>query len=326
MSVRVRTAVRLAAVAISIALPASAGHPPWPPPRHSAEYRQANMVFLRFQDAIAAERWAEALSMCSARVRAEAAAWQMPAAFFAGTVPVENLLSQDFGYWTTRSNFFGLFVPLSAPGSEPPINWFWAIAFTNSAWVVDYPPSRLDAYVAAKKEAFEARDRELRRIRQALEPKLRDLRTRLVPVTGRFVIGSPMLFRIELVNSGDAPVQYMDAGIGHHPLVLSNETGEVIASREEPAQRAVRRGEAAAHSSTVLADGIDICRDHAITRPGKYFVRFDGTGLDIGEPVPIREPGAFGEDEGAWSSGFVPALHKFPSDVVEFEVTGGAGK
>src|SRR5438445_271784 len=94
-----------AVVAISaITLQVFGGHPMWPPRKHSAQYRQANMLFLRFQDALAAERWQEALSFCSDPVRAKASEWPSPKAFFNETMPTELLLAQDFGYWTLRAD------------------------------------------------------------------------------------------------------------------------------------------------------------------------------------------------------------------------------
>ena len=104
-----RTNVRLrflfgVATASAIALQVFGGHPFWPPRKHSAEYRQANMLFLRLQDALAAEQWEEALSFCSDRVRAKAAEWPSPEAFFKETLPIGLLLARDFGYYTLRSD------------------------------------------------------------------------------------------------------------------------------------------------------------------------------------------------------------------------------
>ena len=48
---------------------------PGPAHRQPPQYRQANMLLLRFQDALAEERWADALALCSDRIRAKAAGW-----------------------------------------------------------------------------------------------------------------------------------------------------------------------------------------------------------------------------------------------------------
>src|SRR5436190_7330060 len=122
--------VVLLAGASAITLQVFGGHPMWPPPKHSAEYRQANQLFLRFQDALAGQQWEDALSLCSDRVRAKASEWPSPQAFFQETVPVDLLLAQDFGYWSLRADaasiggtekatFFGLLVPLTESNAQP---------------------------------------------------------------------------------------------------------------------------------------------------------------------------------------------------------------
>src|SRR5262245_66246963 len=94
-------------IAVSVILGMTAqlfgGRPLWPPPKHSAEYRQANMLFLHFQEALANERWDEALSLCSNPVRLRAGEWPSPKAFFVETVPIDLLLAQDFRYSTVKA-------------------------------------------------------------------------------------------------------------------------------------------------------------------------------------------------------------------------------
>src|SRR2546429_651833 len=162
MKINLRLLFAIVAIsAISaISLEVFAGHPIWPPPKHSAGYRQANMLFLRFQDALATEHWQEALSLCSDRVRAKATEWPSAKAFFNETMPITLLLAQDFGYWTMRSDhpptsgemekasFYGLLIPMTEPESKPLLQWYWGIAATNDTWVVDYPPVKLEEYVA----------------------------------------------------------------------------------------------------------------------------------------------------------------------------------
>jgi hypothetical protein len=304
------------------------GHPEWPPKRHSPDYRQANMLMLRFQDALAAEQWPEALAFCSDRVRAQAAGWPSPAAFFRDTMPVDFVLAQDFGCWYCATNFYGQVIDLTEPETNPKIQWFWAIAFTNSAWVVDYPPAKLDEYVARKKAALQARDERIKQIRQSLEPKVKGIQTRLTAVSERFVIGSPMLFRVELVNSGNTTVHYQNAGIGYHPLTVLNAKREPQPAQDQAGQIALVTAELAAGASVVLADKVDISRNHEITKPGRYFVQFSGGGLQIGEPQPygqFAEPGRFGENE-MWGGNFIAAPTNFPSNLIAIEVTAGRKK
>jgi len=309
----------VAATLLIMDLESLAGRP-GPPHRHPPERRQANMLMLRFQDAVAAGRWDEALSFCSARVRARAAEWPTAKDFFTDTMPIEHVLAQDFGCWSCGTNFYGLFVTLSEPGSEPRIDWHWGFTPTAQGWVVDYPPSKLTDYVVNKRAALEQRDERIKQIRRSLAPKVQKVTTRLAPVTQRFIIGAPMLFRLELVNAGATSVHYMDMGVRYKSLTVLNENKRSIPYVEQPMQIRVDKAELAAGASVVLADKIDINGSGEIQRPGKYFVQFDSPGVQIGEPVPSEEMGRFGETLPVSVFDFVSATNKFPSNIVEIEV------
>ena len=298
------------------------GHQIWPPLKHSDDYRKANMLFLRFQDALAAEQWQDALSLCSDRVRATAAQWPSPGAFFKDTIPIDLLLSRDFGYWSVRSQFYGLPVPLTEPESQPFIQWYWAIYATNQTWVVDYPPLKLDKYVTRKKAAIEEREKEATQLRGSLESRLKDVRSRLLPVSEQFIIGSPMLFRVELVNQGQAVVDYMDSGVAYSPLTVLGNKGQALPYTQTPAQIPVRKGQVAPRASVVLADRMDLSRHYAITNPGSYTVRFAGEALAIGQPIRRWNPGPFGENESEITGvfDFFALTNRLSSDVIKIEV------
>jgi hypothetical protein len=331
--------VALAAL-LAGALQVFAGHPPWPPRQHSAEYRQANMLFLRFQDALAAERWPEALALCSDRVRAKAAQWPSPKAFFNDTIPTRLLLAQDFGFWTLRcdqpggfdwtdkATLYALVVNLTEPESQPALQWFWTISATNHAWVVDYPPVKMEDYVARKKAALQEREDKIKQIRLSLQPRLEGLKTHLVPVNQRFIIGSPMLFRVELTNAGKTAADYMDSGVAYAPLTVLDDKGQPLPCVEIPGQIAVRKGEVASGASVVLADQIDLNQHYAFTKPGKYAVQFSGAKLEIGQPLSTPFGGShelFGENDNEVTAvfDFLAVTNRFPSEPVKIEVTAG---
>jgi len=297
-----------------------AGGRPRSPQRHPPQRRQANMLMLRFQDALAAERWGEALSFCSDRVRATATKWPTPKEFFTDTMPIEHVLEQDFACWSCGTNFYGLFVTLSEPGSEPRIDWHWGFVPTEHGWVVDYPPVGLTEYVVNRKAAFQDRDERIRRIRQSLEPKVQSVKTRLIPVSERFVLGSSMLFRVELVNSGSTSVHYMDMGVRYKPLTVVNEKKEPIPYVAQPLQIQVHKAELAAGASVVLAEKININEHGEIRTPGKYLVQFNSPDMAIGQPIPPEEMGRFAENLSVAVFDFLCATNTFPSNVVEIDV------
>jgi hypothetical protein len=318
---RGRISILVTAALFASALVVPGGHPPWPPPKHTAEYRQANMVFLRFQEALAGGRWGEALGMCSDRVRRKAAEWPSAGEFVRETIPVEILLAQDFGYWTIRgSDFFGLLVPLSEPGAQPVIQWHWAIYATNESWVVDYPPVKVDEFVARKKAAIAERDEKLREIRARVTPQAKACQTRLSAVSERFVAGSPMLLKVELANQGEKTVHFMNEGVAFAPLVVMDEQKQVLKPTEVAMQIGVGRGEVVPGAVVVLADKIDLGLHYTIKKSGKYFVQFSGANLEIGEPVPLEDWGSFGENEPLSIGGFVAVTNRVGSNLVEIEV------
>jgi len=298
---------------------AVAGRPlPYEYPEH---FRQANMVMLKFQEALAAKRWEEALSYCSDRVRDSAKRWATCREFFAATTPLERILKDyRFGFWQERhkkdSHYYGLAIPLT-PGKRPYVHWYWSISTAKNTWVLDWEPVAMDleTLIQEKKSRLAERERQIVAARRVLEPKLRAVKTHLSAGSETFVIGSPMLFRVELMNFGESPIQFVAAGVGYHPLRVFNQNKQSIPCIKEPAQIGAQERELAPHESVVLADRIDINQDYRFTKPGTYFVQFDGESLEIGERIPSTDTRFGDEDE------FIATRTKFPSNVVQIEIT-----
>jgi len=309
------------------AISAHAGHP-MPPHRQSQGRRDANMTLLQFQNALAADRWEDALSLCSAEVQGQAKTWPSVESFFKDTMPLEHVLARDFSCWRCGEQFYGMFETTSAYDEQPRIDWYWGIALAgNGRWVVDYPPVRMTEYVEQRKALLKARDEKAAALHRALELKAPFISTRLVPLTNRFVIGEPMCFRVELTNAGPVPVHFMDSGLKHYGLVVRDEMrGTNLFNFAGAAQIGVHPSEVPAHSTVVLAEALDITRDHRIVEPGKYSVQFDGNTLQIGERVPTEaavwaKPDRFGREPtlAIWGDLFT-GTNRFPSDVVQIDV------
>lgn len=90
-----------------------------------------------------------------------------------------------------------------------------------------------------------------------------------------------------------------------------------MAFNETPSQIAQRQGKLAPRSSAVLGEAIDLSKNYRIEKPGKYYVQFDGSTLDIGTPMEEIPVGS------SRSATFVPGASKFPSNVVEINVVAG---
>jgi hypothetical protein len=302
---------------------AEAGRPL--PYEYPAVFRQANLVMLKFQEALVAEHWDEALAFCSERVRQAAAASASSREFLSKSLPLpEVLASHRFGYWKEQHNgdqhLYGMFLELAPGGQEPRVQWFWSMSTTDKGWLIDWEPVVLDRDALMEKKKAELADRERRveAARRELEPKLRSIKTHLTAVSERFVLGEPMLFRVEFMNFGDAPVRFTAAGVGYDPLVVRNAEGERIPCLKGPAQLMQTRGELAPGAATVLAGEIDLNRDYAFAAAGTYDVQFDGKSLAVGEWIDSGQPVDLPDRQ------FVSTPTTFPSNVLRIEIAAGA--
>jgi hypothetical protein len=296
---------------------------PMPAHRQTQGRRDANMALLQFQNALAADRWDDALLHCSADVQNHAKRWPKAEKFFKDTMPIEHVLARDFGCWICGDKFYGMFETISAGDEQPRIDWYWGISLTtNGHWEIDYPPVLLTEYVAQRKALLQARDDKVASLHLALESKVPFISTRLVPVTSKFALGQPMRFRVELTNAGPTDVYYMDGGLNHYGLVVRDERGRgtVLTNTAGPSQIPVQTKKLPAHSAVVLAEALDITKNHNIIEPGKYSVQFDGSTLSVGELMPREDGDRFGRRLAIASFDLFPATNKFPSNVVKIDV------
>ena len=216
---------------------------------------------------------------------------------------------------------------LTEPDIQRPIQWYWAIVNTNNTWVVDYPPLKLGDFIVKRKAAMQESQDRRERILAALQPKLKAIRTRLTPMSEHFVIGSPMLFRIELVNDGDSPIHFIHGNAAHCPLLVLDERRRPLAAHDTPSQIIVNHHELAPATSVVLAEKVDLMKHYQITKPGKYYVQFGGS-VNVGEPLPYHPFSGFdfGENIHVGSFDFLAATNRFPSNVIEIRVKARPGK
>ena len=298
-----------------------------PAQRQSQGRRDANMALLQFQNALAADRWDDALALCSAAVQTRAKEWPSAEKFFKDTMPIENVLARDFNCWSCGDKFYGMFETISAYDEQPRIDWFWGMALAeNGKWVVDYPPVLLTEYVVQRTTLLKAHNDKVAALRRSLESKVPFISTRLIALTNRFIIGQPMCFRVELTNAGPTGVCYVDGGLNHYGLVVRDGGGDgaVLTNTAGPAQVGVQTKDLPAHSAVVLAEALDITRNHHITEPGKYSVQFDDSyilTLQVGERVPMElDTDRFGRTLGIGWSDFFAATNRFPSNVVKIDV------
>ena len=237
------------------------------------------------------------------------------------------MLSHDLFCSRCGSNFYGMHEPLTEPEATDRVDWCWAVSQENGKWVVDFPPEKLDAFVARKKAALAEMRELVSNIRNHVVEKLKSVQTRLVASSSQFQIGSPMLFRLETVNSGNEEVGFSNFGIRYHPLVVWDANGQKIPlpADKDSGQLAVGRTKLPPGATEIVADKLDLAAFYKLDAPGKYHVQFDGTKLSFGE-ITNTMPGIsrFGEDDASLSrfdfAGLITVTNTIPSAAVEFEV------
>src|SRR5262249_53973638 len=165
----------------------------------------AAITVMRFEKALDAQKWDDALEMCSDRVRAGAVKWTSAEAFFRETVPLDKMLAYpQFAYFREQHggtlHRYGMLIVLTAPTVEPRVDWIWSIETAGTRWSIDFDPKVivLDDLIARKKAEIAKQQERMARLRKVVEPKLRGLKTQLTAVSERFEVSAPMVFRLEL--------------------------------------------------------------------------------------------------------------------------------
>ncbi len=119
------------------------------------------------------------------------------------------------------------------------------------------------------------------------------LRTRLVPLEPIYVIGKPMMLRVELVNVGSAPVSYdpyKEYAEFNGRLLVKGSGGETIPyigpwSSDQESVGTSRPTLEPRRSVPVFT--IDLATAYYIDRPGRYTIQHNGEFIPKSEPIEI---------------------------------------
>lgn len=248
----------------------------------------ADTVLYRFQRALKDSNWERALSLCSKSVRTKAKECESAEAFFKVFMPLEQITALSGFPIRGRSRRAGkivslsFFLQLEAPEAEWPIRWKCSVVKESGHWLVDF--KTLPVSTLIKKEL-------LRRKLQDEDGKTRieklkkGIEFNLIPVTEEFVIGQPMLFRIEMTNVIDTPILYTAAAsssvVVNDPMTITGPNGKIIKYVDTSYQIVVWPDVILPDETIVLVDNYDVVRQYYITKPGRYIFQFKGWPRDI---------------------------------------------
>ncbi|MCH8119640.1 MAG: hypothetical protein IIC00_07925 [Planctomycetes bacterium] len=243
---------------------------------------EAKAVMIEFQEALKDSDWNKALSYCSQNVQKKAKGYQAQKAFFDNIVPVDKLIEiSEFPIWHTESDrlgykLFGCFLQLSPAEAKPTISWEWNLSKTDTGWVVDFKTIPLDSWIEQEKLRL---SREHEKARERDRTLQEGLKLSLVPLSDGFVIGQPMLFRLEMTNISGSPIAYKKTSflmINNHIIVIapSGERLEYIYPYVQTMSGPPVNIEP--NQTVVLVEKYDATTQYHIIQPGQYTFQFTG--------------------------------------------------
>jgi len=249
------------------------------------------MVLWGLQRALQKGDWESALRCCSERVCSLARGQEGLDEFFKRFTPLEELVAmtefptEGYGSRSDRIMVIRLATRLTQPDTERPVRWEWALERTGDKWRVDFKPITVENVI--KKEVFRRQlENEDRAARVARFKQ--NIKYVLTPLSEHFVIGEPMLFRLEMKNTGDGPVLYTRTSfMVNDPMDVVGPDGSEIRYADVDYQTSVGPDVILAGETIVLMEQYDVTSQYSIVEPGRYTFRFRGRGLypDIGSNV-----------------------------------------
>ncbi|MBA7702527.1 hypothetical protein ES703_111296 [subsurface metagenome] len=246
----------------------------------------ARTVMLGFQQALKESDWDKALGFCSKNVKSKASNYGSVEAFFGGIVPVDEIVSlprfQTSGGKYNREGQqveFRCFLRIPTVGSEETVDWVWRVGKSDSGWVIDFETISLTRHI--EKEQLR-RLQEKERARERLEQLQRGLEVRLVPLSKEFVVGQPMLFRLEMTNKGKLPIEYEASQVAvNDSMIVKGPNGNGIAYIDTSYQtlwdsKVIEPGE-----TVILFDKFDVASQYHIIKPGWHTFQFEDERYNI---------------------------------------------
>ena len=234
-----------------------------------------------FQDALKGSDWESALSHCAPRVKAEAARLDSAEAFVRRFVPVQQVVAssgfnpREISSRDGRTTRMSVRVPIKVPGTQWPVEWLWTLVRTGQDWSVDFESVPLEIFV--RKELLRREFMEQRQ-RLSSEEFAEAVEFQLSSIDSEFVIGKPMLFKVEMRNVSDAPIPYRwSAGVmTGDPMLVTGPDGRKVPYVDTSYQIGIAMDVILPDETIVLADAYDVTSQYRIIRPGRYRFQFRG--------------------------------------------------
>lgn len=284
--VSVSVAADINSVSVSSSVPVDRSLPPEP-----------NTVFMSFLAEVKAADWDKALMYCSADVQAKAAEYDSVARFFNAVVPINQVISpakyDHFGGLSYRNNIpvrYTCEVKLKDPAYRYPLRWNLSVLKEDLHWVVDFPVKPLDIWLKHEILKSKLANRELE---IDYEKNRAGFEVSLIPLSDEFIIGQPMLFRLEMKNISSETLCYTQTSyLVNDPMLITAFGGERVPFYEGDCQTGGAKEFAEPNDVIVLTEKYDVRSGYHIVKPGRYSFQFKNSSTPSSNIVEMNvQPG-----------------------------------
>lgn len=267
----------------------AAAHPQVPPDRSLPP--EPNAVFTCFVTEIKAANWDKALEFCSAKVRAKAAEYDSADSFFNAVLPLTQLTAlQGFrvGSTSSRNNKpigYDCEIQLKEPDYRYPVRWHLSLVREDLTWAMDFPTKPLDIWM---KHAVLLSKRCNGELEVDHERNCAGLEVHLVPSSEEFIIGRPMLFRLELKNVSTETLFYENtAYMINDPLIIKDASGATVPFVGGDCQTALCEECIEPNETVTLVEQYDVRSQYHLTKAGAYSFQFKNWSTPLSNVVEI---------------------------------------
>jgi hypothetical protein len=246
-------------------------------------------VLLRFQRALQEQNWQAALSLCSENIQKKAKEGKSPEEFLKAYLPIDDLVKMTElptrGYSGTLEKISNINLDISISSSktdnEAPVSWKWSLVRDDeNKWLVDFKVLPIDILVQKERLIRKFINAESN-VRAANTAKFNQgIKFNLVPISEKYVIGQPMLFKVEMINTSDEPISFTTAGptaiMTSNPMYITGPEKEEIDYIYPSVQIGVGSDVILPKETIVLVDSYDVTSQYFINKPGQYAFQFRG--------------------------------------------------
>ncbi len=242
--------------------------------------KDAAALLGEFQKALKEADWQKALSLCTEEVKAKAAGYESLEAFFKDFVPMKEICSKtEFRLrgQSGRGAFTKYMYPidLKNPNALGELEWNLYAAQSGGKCSIDFETKPLKIWIKHEILQQKVTNKKLK-----IDPNetKKGFEVKLIPLSQYFVIGKPMLFRVEMKNTSDKTLGYRKTSfMVNDPLIAKDSNGKIMPYADTSYQTTISPEFVEPGETVILGDNYDARSQYNIKESGTYTFQFKET-------------------------------------------------